>query len=169
MFKFFWHTHKWLGILFSIVFLNVAVTGLLLLVKKDVHWIQPPTRNGAEGDAASYISMEKLMDVVLAQKHEDFKAVEDIDRVDFRVGKRVHKVRSVRNNAEIQVCAVTGKVLSVSTRPSDWLESLHDGSFFGKWAHGYVMPVTALVTVFLVISGLYLWLVPAFKRKARRA
>ena len=45
-FKFFWNTHKWMGILGGVVFLNLAVTGFLLLVKKDHAWLQPPTQVG---------------------------------------------------------------------------------------------------------------------------
>ena len=89
-------THKWGGILFAIVLVNLSVTGILLLVKKDFAWIQPPTSTGAEGDPARFITPAALFAIVLAQGHPAFRVLDDIDRVDFRPGKRVYKVQSVR-------------------------------------------------------------------------
>lgn len=40
-FKLFWTTHKWIGIILTLVFTLTAVTGFLLLVKKDFDWIMP--------------------------------------------------------------------------------------------------------------------------------
>ena len=45
-FKLFWTAHKWTGIVLAIVFASTAVTGFLLLVKKEFAWIQPPTNTG---------------------------------------------------------------------------------------------------------------------------
>ena len=89
-------------------------------------------------------------------------------RVDFRPGKRVHKVRSVHNHAEMQVDAVTGEILNVAWRPSDLLENLHDGSFFSDTAHAWLMPIVAVGLLFLSGSGIYLWLSPIFRKRKRR-
>lgn len=161
-------THKWVGVIGTVAFLNVAVTGFLLLQKKSQDWIQPPTRTGAEGGAEDLITLEELFRVVLAAGHEDFRTVEDIDRVDFRPGKRVHKVRSRHRYAEIQVDAVTGKILSTDWRPSDLLEDLHDGSFYGSWAHAWLLPVLSISLLFLLASGVWLWLDPILRRRRRR-
>jgi uncharacterized iron-regulated membrane protein len=164
-YKFFWSTHKWTGIIASLILLNLSVTGILLLVKKRFEWIQPPTQKGVEGNAEDFITISKLVEVVLSEDHPAFQSFADIDRVDFRPGKRVHKVRSVHDHAEIQVDAVTGEVLEVDWRPSDLIESLHDGSFFGGWVHDYLMPMVAVSLMFLVGSGLYLWLSPWWKKR----
>ncbi len=161
--------HKWTGILFSIVFVNMAVTGALLLVKKTYAWIQPPTRHGSAGGIEDFISTQRLFASVLEQGHEDFQRLEDIDRVDFRPGNRVFKVRSRHNHAEIQVDAVTGAVLQTDHRLSDALESFHDGSYFGAWAHDMLMPVTAGVLFFLTSSGLYLWALSLIRKRRRIA
>ncbi len=122
---------------------------------------------GLEGAADEYLSMEKLFDAVYSCNHPDFVNIESIDRVDFRPGKSVYKVRSNTNHAEIQVCAVSGKILNTAVRRSDFLEDLHDGSFFGEWMHGKVLPVVAVSNIILAISGLYLWLGPKFRRKKK--
>ena len=168
LYKLLWDTHKWVGIVLALVFMNMAVTGLLLLVKKQYDWIQPTMQKGAEGEIADYITIEQLFAAVLAAGHEDFPSVEDIDRVDFRPGKRVHKVISVHHNSELQIDAVTGQILSNKMRRSDLLEQIHDGSFFGTWTHDWLMPLAATGLFFLSASGLYLWLQPKFRKKTKR-
>ena len=109
-FKFFWTTHKWTGIVLAAVFSVTAVTGFLLLVKKKYEWIQPPTISGEAGGVEDFITTQELFEIVLAQGHPEFQSMDDIDRVDFRPGKRVFKVRS-NSFHEIQIDAVTGAVL----------------------------------------------------------
>jgi uncharacterized iron-regulated membrane protein len=109
--------------------------------------------------------MQKVFDVAFAQGCESFQDLEGIDRVDFRPEERVFKVRSRKNHMEMQIDAVSGAVLNISTRRSDLCESLHDGSFFGKIMHGKLMPTVATANLTLVVTGLYLWLSPKLKRK----
>ena len=92
----------------------------------------------------------------------------DIDRVDVRPDKRLYKVLSAHHYAEMQLCAVTGEVLGVSWRPSDLLENIHDGSFCGNWAHDWHMPAVSAALLFLVCSGMWLWIEPALYRRRRR-
>ena len=167
-YKFFWDAHKWTGIVLAVVILNLAGTGFLLLMKKDYDWIQPHTRTGADGGLESFITIQELFEVVLAQGHEDFQSLADIDRVDFRPGERIYKVRSRTHHAEIQVDAVTGEVLSVDWRPSDLIERIHDGSFYAEWLHDWFMPLVAVSLVFMVGSGLFIWLWPIYNKRRRR-
>jgi uncharacterized iron-regulated membrane protein len=159
------NTHKWISIILSVAFINTAVTGLLLLVKKKYDWIQPPTQEDARGNTEDFISVQHLFKIVLNQGHEDFESYEDIDRIDFRPNKRVYKVQSRYNHSEIQVGAVTGTVLSEDQRLSDMLEDIHDGSFFGAWVHDLFMPLMAFGLFFLTISGIYLWLQPRIRKR----
>jgi len=167
-FKFFFTTHKWAGIILSLAFTCTATSGFLLLIKKKVDWIQPPTLKGAEGGVAEFITNQRLFETVFAQNHQDFRSLEDIERVDFRPGKRVFKVRSEHHHSEIQVCAVTGEVLSVKWRMSDLLETIHDGSFFVGWIHDWFMPAFAVALLFMVFSGLWLWIEPMLRKRRRK-
>ncbi|UCD74053.1 MAG: PepSY domain-containing protein [Phycisphaerales bacterium] len=167
MFKFFWTTHKWVGIILALVFTCTSVTGFMLLIKKKVDWIQPPTQKDAEGPVEDSISPREMFAIVLALDHPDFQSFDDIDRVDFRPGERVFKVQSKHRFSEVQVGAITGEVLSVAQRPSDLLEDLHDGSFYAGWVHEWLMPIAAAGLLFMVLSGLWLWVEPKI-RKARR-
>ena len=65
-FKFFWTTHKWTGIVLAVVFLNISVTGFLLLSKKEYSWIQPPTQVASNGGSADWLPVDQLLAVVWA-------------------------------------------------------------------------------------------------------
>ncbi len=167
-FRFFWDTHKWVGIAASLLVLLVTSTGFLLLVKKDFAWIQPPTQRGTERPLEQWLNMQELWEVVAARKHPSFRSLADIDRVDVRIGRALYKVRSKLDHSELQIDATAGKVLSDATRNSDWIEALHDGSLLGAWAHDYLMPAFAFSLLYLTFSGMWLWLAPILKRHRKR-
>lgn len=150
------------------VFVMIAVTGILLLVKKDFDWLQPPTQKGAESDlaAAPFLPLAVIFDI--ASEFEHFRTIDDIDRIDFRPGKRVHKLRSKHDHWELQIDAVTGTVLSRERRRSDLIEQIHDGSFFADIVHGWVMPGVAIALVLMAVTGIYIWWFPIQTRRRRR-
>ena len=74
-YKFFWDTHKWTGIVLSLPFVLISVTGGLLLIKKKADWIQPPTQSDVQGTTEQFISVQELFRVVRAQEHPDFAAL----------------------------------------------------------------------------------------------
>jgi len=170
IFKLVWNVHKYVGLVLAVIVAMVSVTGLLLLVKKDFDALQPPTQRGEAGEPADFIPVAEVLEAAYAVGHPAFASLDDIDRIDLRPHRRVHKVRSVHDHMEIQVCAVTGAVLSgPGPRRSDLIESIHDGSFFGDRAHGWVMPATAVGLLVLTVSGIWVWIAPVLKRRRRRA
>ena len=168
-FNFFWTTHKWTGIVIAVLLLMSATTGFLLLIKKDFDWIQPPTATATQGKIQDFASIHDVVATILAQGHPDFSSAEDIDRIDTRPDKRLHKVRSRHHYTEYQVDAITAEIISgPERRTSDLLESIHDGSFFAGWFHDWVMPIVPITIIFLVFSGFWLWLQPKIRRSRRR-
>lgn len=161
--------HKWFGVVFAIALLNFSITGLLLLEKKNFDWLQPATQKGSEGGVDQLITNQKLFEVVFGENHQDFKSIEDVDRVDFRPGKRMFKVRSIHNYTEMQVDAITGNILGVAKRNCDKIEAWHDGSIFGGFVYRYLMPGVAVITIVLTVTGLYLWVAPVLKRRKKIA
>ena len=144
VFRTIWLLHRWLGIAAGLILMMVSITGFLLLVKKDYDWIQPPTMECAEGSIDELQPLPKVYEAVFALGLPQFRSEADIARIDFRPRKRLHKVVSKHDDLEVQVCAITLKTSEPRERRSDWLESLHDGSWFGDFAHDRVMPVVAL-------------------------
>ncbi len=164
MYRFARQTHKWTGIILSLFIVLSAVSGFLLLQKKNSTWLQPPTLQGVAGDIDDLITIPELFSIVLSENHSDFQSVSDIDRVDFRPQKHIFKVCSILNNSEVQVDAITGEILSQNIRRSDLIENIHDGSFFGETFYQILMPLVTAGLLWLVISGLIIWLRPIIKK-----
>ncbi|MCR9246597.1 MAG: PepSY domain-containing protein [bacterium] len=170
-FRLLWLMHRWLGVAAGLILLLSALTGLLLLVKKDFDCLQPPVTVGQPGPVAELQPLSAVIGAVMALDLPQFETVDDIARIDFRPSRGVHKVLSKHDHLEVQVCAATLATSVPRERTSDWLEALHDGSWFGDFAHDRVMPVVALVLLYLATSGYVMWLWPKWlkRRRARRA
>ena len=168
VFRTIWLLHRWLGITAGVVLMMTAVTGLLLLVKKDYSWIQPSTMTCAEGGVEELRPLQDVYEAVLALDLPQFQSADDIARIDFRPGKRLHKVLSKHDYMEVQVCAITLETSLPRARRSDWIESLHDGSWLGDFSHDRVMPVAAFFLMFLCGSGYVMWAVPKWRKWRKR-
>jgi len=81
------------------VLLTSAVTGGFLLVKKKFHWIQPIAQHGTEGPVERLAPLQDVYRAVFALGLPQFRSEDDIDRIDFRPGKR--------KNLEVQVDAIS--------------------------------------------------------------
>jgi uncharacterized iron-regulated membrane protein len=164
---FFRKTHRWGAILVALPFLLVLVAGILLQLKKDVTWVQPPTKKG-KGKEPTKSMTEILAAVVKGAPEVGVKSWDDIERLDIRPRDGIVKVQC-KNRYEVQVDFQTAEVLQVAYRRSDLIESLHDGSWFGDAAKLYVfLPVAAVVLV-LWLTGVYLFVLPyAVKWRRKR-
>lgn len=169
VFRSVWVLHRWLGLAVGLVLLLVAGSGLLLLWKKDLAWVQPPTVRGEPGPIDRLQPLPAVYQAVFALGLPQFRSEADIARIDFRPAQRVHKVVSVHDDLEVQVCATTLRTSGPAVRRSDWLERLHDGSWAGGWLHDVVMPAVAVVVLFLAVSGYVMWGWPMWQRWRRRA
>ena len=78
----------------------VIVSGILLQVKKEFDWIQPPTQRGTAG--VPELSFEQIIDTVSSIPDIGLTRWEDIDRLDVRPGKGVIKVRGT--NPSLWLC-----------------------------------------------------------------
>lgn len=168
-FRLLWLLHRWLGVAAGLFLLLSATTGFLLLLKKDYAWLQPAVVKGAPGPVEQLASLQAVYGAVFALGLPQFRGEADIARIDFRPAQRVHKVVSVHDHLEVQVCAITCKTSEPNARRSDWLETLHNGSFLGDAVHGIVMPVVGVVLAFLATSGYVMWLWPKVQRRRRMA
>lgn len=145
----------------------VVVTGLVLQLKKQVDWVQPPTRRGATTGLA--VDWDTILASARSVPEAGIESWDDVDRLDVRPGKGMLKVRG-KSRWEVQLDAASGEVLQVAYRRSDLIESIHDGSFFGGDAGKlWVFLPSGVVLLGLWISGVYLWLLPHLARRRRQA
>ena len=159
--------HHWGSIAIAVPLAIVLVTGVLLLLKKDLPWIQPPTVNGEEKGIS--LELDQILSVARTVPEAEIETWADIDRLDVRPNKGMLKVRA-ENSWEIQMDANSGAVLQVAYRRSDLIESIHDGSFFGDYAKLWVFLPSALALIGLWVTGMVLFLRPRLvKARKRRA
>jgi uncharacterized iron-regulated membrane protein len=168
VFRTLWLLHRWLGVTAGLVFIVTAASGFLLLQKKHYDWLQPAVVQGAEGPPEKLQPLAAVYGAVFALGLPQFRSEEDIARVDFRPSQRVHKVVSKHDDLEVQVCAITLRTSDAKPRRSDWLERLHDGSFWCDAMHDWGMPAAALILLYLASSGYVMWLWPKWQKWRRR-
>ena len=161
--------HRWGAILTAIPVIVILCTGVLLQFKKEKHalgnWIQPPTLSGASGELS--VSFDAILAAARTVPEAAIESWDDVDRLDVRPGKGVVKVRA-NNRWEVQIDTSNAEVIHVAYRRSDLIEAIHDGSFFHDKAKIWVFLPAGAILVFLWVSGIYLWILPIWSKRAGR-
>ncbi|MEH7351906.1 PepSY-associated TM helix domain-containing protein [Gottfriedia acidiceleris] len=159
--------HKWSGLILSLFFMFIAVTGLMLVYMIPLG-VADELKLGKEASPSQAINMDKVVSIATSQGLSGAKSVEDIFRIEYRPGLNIYQVR-FNNSQDVQIDASTGKVLSKNPDYSTFIITLHDGSFFGNWYRYSFLTMTGLSLVLLSFSGYYMVGYPIYKRlKARK-
>lgn len=158
-------SHRWGAVLIALPFLLVIITGILLQLKKEWTWVQPPTQRG-QGKTPT-ISLDAILQAARSQPEAEVKGWEDVERLDIQPKRGLCKVQT-RSGWEVQVDLKTAAVLQLAYRRSDLIESLHDGSWFSDQVKLWVFLPSALVVLGLWITGIYLFFLPYAVRWSRR-
>lgn len=157
--------HRWGSIAIAAPALIVILSGVVLQLKKQSSWVQPPTVRGSGEQLL--LSFDQILKATQAVDVAGVDGWDDVDRLDVRPGKGMVKVRC-RNRWEVQLDAASGDVLQVAYRRSDLIESLHDGSFFSDAAKLWVFLPCAVVFVVLWFTGIYLFAQPYLAKRRKR-
>ncbi len=157
--------HRWGGFIILLPLLLVIVTGLMLQLKKYVAWVQPPTFSGSK--TSQFVDFQRVLDAAKTSPEAQIDSWDDVDRLDVRPEKAVVKVQA-KNHWEVQVDLGTGNVLATAYRRSDWLELLHDGSYFSEASRLYVFFPAGVILLLLWFTGLYLWALPFWAKYQKR-
>jgi len=158
-------THYWGAVVCAVPVLIIIITGCILLLKKDIGWVQPPSAHG-QGSIPT-ISFEQVLAVAQSIEQTHIQSWDDVDRLDVRPSKGIIKIRA-RNNWEVQIDHQTLQVLHIAYRRSDFIESIHDGSFFHDKVKLWVFLPSAIILFVLWVTGLYLFLTTHFAKKNNR-
>ena len=150
--------HYWGAFLVFLPVFIIISTGILLQLKKDIDWIQPPTANG-EFENDPTISFDDILATAIKVKEPNIQSWDDIDRLDVRLGKGIVKVRS-NNRWELQIDSHSGELLQVAYRRSDLIEQLHDGSWFHDKIKLWIFLPTGIILFILWCTGLYMVILP---------
>ncbi len=161
--------HYWLSLAVMVPLGVMIAAGLVLMLKKDVDWIQPPTVSGAAPRAVPRHDLASLFAIAQGVEELRLEAWTDLSRVDVKPGKGVIKFVAA-NNWEVQIDTHTGDVLQVAFRRSDIIEQIHDGSFFGREIKLFVFLPTGVLLLIMWGTGGYLFVLPQLRtwQKARK-
>lgn len=154
--------HRWAAVAAALPLGVIIATGLLLQLKKYAVWIQPPTQRGS-GHAPA-LGFERILEAARSVPEAQVEGWSDISRLDVRPDRGLIKVLA-KNNWEVQLDAVDGRVLQSAYRRSDLIESLHDGSFFHEYAKLGLFFPAGILLLLLWVSGIYLWILPGWVRR----
>jgi len=151
--KFNRRSHLWLATLIMLPVVVVLITGILLQVRKEFSWIQPPTQKGMHRDAPQ-LSWQQILEQSQQQDVgiQDWK---DISRLDVRPAKGIVKVLA-KSNWELQLDLSSGEVLQRAYRRSGIIEDIHQGSWFHKHARLWLFLPVALGLLWLWLSGTHM-------------
>lgn len=165
-----WHRplrqfHYWASAIVLITAPVVIGSGILLQLKKQLSWVQPPTQKGTSETLS--VSFDSILETATTVAEAEITSWADIDRLDVRPGKGIVKIRA-NNHWELQLDSASGEILQSTYRRSDLIESIHDGSFFhDNIKLGLFLP-SAIALLLLWLSGTYLFLKPLTKKLAKR-
>ncbi|MDC8831075.1 PepSY-associated TM helix domain-containing protein [Alteromonas gilva] len=156
--------HLWTALLILVPSLIVIGSGLLLQIKKQSDWIQPPTQRGTAQQPA--IPFSEVLHIAQTIPELDVTGWQQIDRLDVRPDKGIIKVFA-NNRWEAQIDAQSGEILQVAYRRSDIIESIHDGSWFAERAKLWLFLPAGILLFVMWCSGLVL-LISTLKSKYKK-
>jgi hypothetical protein len=162
--------HRWVGIPLILFFLVIGITSILLAWKKKTELLPPTLKTEIENGTWILPSeMVRIGEDEMIRMGRD----PEVDRIDIRPDKGVAKVTFKTHFTEVQLDGLSGKVLSIETRHSDWIEKVHDGSIVDFYLKGdeaaklTYSTLTSLGLILMGISGFYLWYFPKVIRKIK--
>jgi hypothetical protein len=82
--------HYWLSLVLALPLLVVVVTGLLLQLKKELPWVQPPEQRGSGREPA--VRLDDVLLIARSVPEAEIGTWADIDRVDIRPSRGMLKV-----------------------------------------------------------------------------
>ena len=163
---FFRKAHRWGAIVVAVPLFLVLTTGVLLQLRKEISWVQPPTNKG-KGKQPT-VSMDAILAATKSVPEAGVSSWADIDRVDVRPKDGIVKVQC-KSRWEVQVDFQTGEVLQSAYRRQELLVDLHEGSWFAESVRLYVFLPAAVIVIGLWATGMYLFALPLAVRWRKKS
>lgn len=169
--------HRSMGAALFVFFFIVSITGLLLGWKKNSGgYLLPNSVQGTSKNLNEWLSIDSLHTIATTYFVDSIApgASTKLERIDIRNEKGMVKFVFEYDFLGLQLDGVTGKILLVEKRRSDFVENIHDGSiidkYFGtgntiKLIYTSVMGIALLL---FTITGFWLWYGPKRMRKQQK-
>jgi hypothetical protein len=156
--------HRFFAIPLFLFIVIMSITGLLLTWKEELRL--KPSSTTIAPDGRSLISLAEIEQNAI-DYIDSLQLSKDINRIDYRPGKGIAKVRFEHHFTELQIDCYTGAIISQKTRTADIIEMIHDGSIVGYMFNSEGKPtklfystIIGLGLLFISFSGFWLWLKP---------
>ena len=158
--------HYWFAFAAGVPLLIIIGSGILLQVKKQSSFVQPPERRGSTTTPS--VDFPQVLSALQSVPSLGVSSWDDVDRIDVRPDRGIAKV-TLRNRWEAQIDLGTGQVLQTAYRRSDLIESIHDGSFFGgDWSKlGIFLPAGVLLLLLWLTGAWMVWILFVGKRRKK--
>lgn len=166
--------HRYIAIASFFFLLMVSVTGLLLIWKKNSGgYLLADSKKGSSTELAQWLSFDSLQTIAVNTLRDSVSPglSPKLNRIDARPDKGMVKFVFEEHYWAIQLDCATGNVLHVERRRADFIENLHDGSYFDKTIAGFKLGYGSFVglsLLLLTITGFWLWYNPRRIRKQKR-
>lgn len=170
--------HRTTGAFLFIFFFFISVTGILLGWKKNSNGtILPKSYTGTSTNLKDWLPIDSLHKNACKILHDSVSTdlSLELERIDIRPEKGMVKFVFIDHFWGVQIDGATGKLLHIERRRSDFIESLHDGSFldyyFGTTGEIIKLIYTTIMGFALLtftITGFWLWYGPKRMRKAQQ-
>ncbi|MEJ0056649.1 MAG: PepSY domain-containing protein [Bacteroidota bacterium] len=167
--------HRTTGAFLFVFFFFVSVTGLLLGWKKNSGGlILAKSYQGTSTDLKDWISIDSLHKIASRVAHDSISPglSLELDRIDIRKDKGMVKFVFVDGFWGIQLDGVSGKVLHIEKRRSDFIEKVHDGSIIDHYFETssglfklFYTTVMGLALLTFTVTGFWLWYGPKRMRR----
>lgn len=168
--------HRTTGAFLFIFFFVISVTGLLLGWKKNSNnYLLPKTYQGISTDLKGWLSMDSLHTLAVRyfKNSVSTTASSKVERVDLRPEKGVAKFIFEAEYVGLQLDGVTGELLNIDKRRSDFVENIHDGSILDNYFRTsggqfklFYTTLMGLALLLFTITGFWLWYGPKRMRAA---
>ncbi len=159
--------HRNVSLLIALPILITLSTGVLLMLRGQFSYIQPPSLAGEQPLVAPAISAEQALQTLQGIPEAEVKDWKDVSSLIFSPAKGTYQAR-LQNDYLVQIDAQNGQVLDVAVRRTNLLIELHQGSFFHKKVMLWIFFPAGVGLWFLWLSGMYLVIYPAIKKRRKQ-
>jgi uncharacterized iron-regulated membrane protein len=169
--------HRDTTVFLFLFFFIISVSGVLLGWKKNSGgYLLPETRQGTSSDLSAWLPLDSLIKNAEQYLHDSIspELSSDPERIDIRKDKGVIKLIYSDHFYEVQLDGVSGELLQIKKRRSDFIERIHDGSiidyYLNTGSNVFKLIYTSLMGISLLlftVTGFWLWYGPKRMKAAR--
>ncbi|MCJ8347493.1 PepSY domain-containing protein [bacterium] len=160
------HFHRGIGYLVCIPMIITIITGTMLILRSYFPWVQPASIK--QEVPKTWISMEKTLDLLLANPKSLVKSWKDVKSVKISPNKGLIQVRT-KQGLQIQMNGGTGNFLEIAPRRTSFIIKLHEGSYWSPMVRDFIVLPSAIGLLLLILSGMMLLFNHLKRKKASKA